>query len=161
MSPGHDLIKIPFFPPRMIFIVIFLSYNINGMNTNLAKWNINCLYNVQAAGQLKYGFCPLDMLFNKMAISRKRGHKTKKIRVLYFLQLLKFEKAKCPYFGEICFLSRVMAILWFCPLDMLFDILWKSMSRGQNQKMTVSRLRKHKMQKQGHFAFSNFKSWRK
>ena len=43
-----------------------------------------------------------------------------KIRALYFLQLLKFEKAKYPYFCIICFLSRAMAILWFCPLDMLF-----------------------------------------
>ena len=29
----------------------------------------------------------------------------------------------------------------------------------QNQKRDVSRLRKHEMQKKGHFAFSNFKSW--
>ena len=35
----------------------------------------------------------------------------KKIAVLCFLQLLKFEKVKCPYFCIICFLSRVMAIL--------------------------------------------------
>ena len=48
------------------------------------------------------------------------GPQNKKIKVLYFLKLLKFEKAKCLYFCIICFLSRVMAILWFCPRDMLF-----------------------------------------
>ena len=78
LSPGHVLIKIPFSFPIMNFVVIFLSHNINELNTKLAKENITCLYNIQAAGQLKYRFCPLDMLFDKMAISRKNGHKTLK-----------------------------------------------------------------------------------
>ena len=78
LSPGHDLLKIPFSFPIMSFLVIFLSHNINELNTKLAKENITCLYNIQAAGQLKYRFCPLDMLFDKMAISPKRDHKTLK-----------------------------------------------------------------------------------
>ena len=42
-------------------------------------------------------------------ISEKR-QRNKKIRALSFLQLLKFEKAKWPYFCMLCFLSRDMAI---------------------------------------------------
>ena len=58
--------------------------------------------------------------FQQIGHISETGPQNKKITVFYFLQLLKFEKAKCPYFCIICFLSQVMAILWFCPRDMLF-----------------------------------------
>ena len=34
----------------------------------------------------------------------------------FYLQLLKLEKTKWSYFCILCFLSRDMAISWFCPL---------------------------------------------
>ena len=57
-----------------------------------------------------------------------------KIRALSFLQLLKFEKAKWPYFCILCFLSRDMAIFWFCPGDMLFHKMAISRKRGSETK---------------------------
>ena len=43
-----------------------------------------------------------------VAISRLLGLKSKKLRALSFLQLLKFEKAKCPYFCNLWPSSRDM-----------------------------------------------------
>ena len=90
-----------------------------------------------------FWFCPMDMLFHKMVISRKRGSKTKNMDTL-FTSTFKFWESKVTLFLNFMLLSRSMAIFWFCPMDMLFH------------KMAISRKRGSKTKKQGHFIYFNF-----
>ena len=74
IPPIFETKSLIFSPRNDLFNDFFVKYT----EYKLTKVNINCLYNVNTAGELKYRFCPGDMLFNKLAISRKPGHKTKK-----------------------------------------------------------------------------------
>ena len=74
---------------------------------------------------------------DEMAITRLLGQKSKKIRTLSFLQLLKFEKAKCPYIFNLWPRSRDMAIL-------SFDDFTFFTSEPSKDEMAISRLLGHK-----------------
>ena len=98
------------------------------------RWPSFCILCFLSRDMAIFWFCPGDMLFHKMAISRKRGIETKKIRALSFFQLLKFEKVKWPYFSILWFLCQDMVIFWLCPRDMFFHKMAISRKRGSKTK---------------------------
>ena len=100
----------------MIFLGIFFCH-ITSMD-KLAKENLNCLYNIPAAGQLKYKFCPMGMLFNKM---ETRPLNKKNSSTLFYTTFKFWENIVFIfYIGGLWeatfffFLFLVVKVLYFC-----------------------------------------------
>ena len=74
---------------------------------------------------------PLEVTkWQKAHISLNFGQ-IQKIKALYFLQLWKLKKIKCPYFLDPTSYNWDMSILRFCPFGAFYGfMIWKVSSRG-------------------------------
>ena len=75
--------------------------------------------------------------------------RNEKIRPLYFIQLLKFDKINCSYFFDLSSFRWDMAIFCFLFLNL-------ALLKLKNEKMAISRLIGVEMKKYDHSILSNF-----